>query len=201
MDRSVYSDCVFAHVCKKEGFISAEGEAIFLYSPLTPLRKGQKANTAYIQVRLNIERDVQWCIVQSQVTLTVPSMHGIVLGYTSPTHTLCTTLAVWDYPGTPLSPSNLVRVWQCKSCIPGPNIMCRIIPEDQSCKAIQEQLHAVWHKPAILYATVYIPKTFGVILACVLEYWYCESRQSLNSPPALRYRAAASELCSHWKIP
>lgn len=35
LDRSVYSDCVFAHVCKKEGFISAEGEAIFLYSPLT----------------------------------------------------------------------------------------------------------------------------------------------------------------------
>jgi len=79
-------------------------------------------------------------------------MHGVILGYMSPTYTLCTTLAVRDYPGTPLSPSNLVRVWQGESFIPGPNILCRIITEDQSCKAIQELLHAVWHKPAILYA-------------------------------------------------
>ena len=26
LDRSVYSDCVFARVCKREGFISTEGE-------------------------------------------------------------------------------------------------------------------------------------------------------------------------------
>ena len=30
-----------------------------------PLKKCQKANAAYIQVRLNIERDVQWCIVHT----------------------------------------------------------------------------------------------------------------------------------------
>ena len=143
-------------MCKKEGFISAEGEAIFLYSPLTLWRNVRRqmlhtyksgwtlrgmsngalfihtsqvehwegcpmVHCSYIQVRLNVERDVQWCIFQSQVTLTVPSMHGIILGYTSPTHTPCTTLAVQDYPGTPPSPTNLVRVWQCKSFILGPS--------------------------------------------------------------------------------
>ena len=37
LDRSVYSDCVFARVCKREGFISSEGEITTCRLVLRPL--------------------------------------------------------------------------------------------------------------------------------------------------------------------
>lgn len=33
LDRSVFGDCVFANVCTKEGYISAEGQAVNGQSP------------------------------------------------------------------------------------------------------------------------------------------------------------------------
>lgn len=58
-------------------------------------------------------------------------------------------------PRNPLSPTNLVRVWQCKGFIPGPSILCHIITYYQICKAIQELLHAVWHKRTVYAYGVY----------------------------------------------